>query len=121
MRLYVRNILIVAIAVLTAGFTGCTNSHTTHAASREPAAEAHAAVALACQGRVEGRTETVEVGAATDGVIQNVFVKEGEAVRKGADLAEIGCPDLHAGLQEAISQSDSARQVRARLLRGARD
>ena len=49
-------------------------------------------VTLACQGRVEGRSETVEVGAAADGVIQTVYVKEGERVAKGAKLAEIGCP-----------------------------
>jgi len=70
---------------------------------------------------VEGRSETVEVGAAADGVIQTVYVKEGERVPKGAKLAEIGCPDLQTALSEANSQVDSFRQVRVRLLRGSRD
>jgi len=39
---------------------------------------------------------TVEVGEVVDGVVQTVFVKEGEIVSKGAKLAEIGCPDLQS-------------------------
>ena len=112
---------LAGVAALAIALAGCSGSNTTHAAGREPATEGRAAIALACQGRVEGRTETVEVGAAADGVIQNEFVKEGDAVRKGANLAEIGCSDLRASLNEAASQVDAARQVRARLLRGSRD
>ena len=53
--------------------------------------------------------------------IQTVFVKEGDTVSQGAKLAEIGCPDLQTALAEAVSQVESARQVRVRLLRGSRD
>jgi multidrug resistance efflux pump len=109
----------IPMAVLSVGLTGCSES-STHAAS-QPAPAPRSDVTLACQGRVEGRTETVEVGAAADGVIQALYVKEGDKVAKGAKLAEIGCPDLQAGLSEAISQVDSFRQVRTRLLRGSRD
>ncbi len=111
--------MILGVA-LAAGLTACSGS-STHAASPSPAVSSRSEVALACQGRVEGRTETVEVGAAADGVIQNIYVKEGETVQKGMKLAEIGCGDLDAALAEAISQVDSARQVRARLLRGSRE
>jgi HlyD family secretion protein len=76
---------------------------------------------LACQGRVEGRTETVQVGAAADGVIRAMFVKEGDTVKTGQKLAEIGCPDLSSEMAEAVSQVDSFRQVKNRLMRGARD
>ncbi len=101
--------------------SACSTS-STHAASREPAMSAgHDNITLACQGRVEGRTETVEVGAAADGVVESVFVKEGDTVNRGAKLAQIGCPDLSSELQEATSQVDSLRQVRLRLMRGARD
>ena len=112
-----RNLAVLLIACLALALAGCTRSSTL-AASRpvEPVD-----VSLACQGRVEGRTETVEVGAAADGVIQTVYVKEGQTVRSGVKLAEIGCADLQASLQEAIAQVESAKQVRARLLRGARD
>jgi multidrug resistance efflux pump len=63
----------------------------------------------------------VEVGAAADGVIAAEYVKEGQRVRKGALLAEISCGDLTASLREAESQVESTRQVRARLIRGARE
>jgi multidrug resistance efflux pump len=120
MRHSIRNGAIVAIGAVFAGLTGCSDT-STHAASREPDRAPASQVTLACQGRVEGRTETVEVGAAADGVIQVEYVKEGQAVRKGAKLAEIGCPDLIASLAEARSEVESARQVRARLLRGSRE
>jgi HlyD family secretion protein len=111
----------VLLAGIFTGLTGC-SSTSTHAASREPALAApRGNITLACQGRVEGRTETVEVGAATDGVIESVFVKEGDAVTRGTKLANIGCPDLQTTLAEAISQEESAQQVRVRLLRGSRD
>lgn len=113
--------LTILIAVMAAGLAGCSES-STHAASQPPGPSApHSEVSLACQGRVEGRTETVEVGAAADGVIQTAFVKEGDKVSKGARLAEIGCPDLQSALSEAVSQVESFRQVRVRLLRGSRD
>jgi multidrug resistance efflux pump len=117
-----RNLTLAALAVAAAALTGCSGSRTTHAASVEkPSAKRSSGVALACQGRVEGRTETVEVGAAADGIIQTVHVTEGDTVRKGDKLAEISCPDIKASLSEALAQVDSANQVRARLLRGSRD
>src|SRR4051812_23533666 len=116
-----RSFVPVLLAGLVIGLAGC-SSWSTHAASPEPARSAgHDNITLACQGRVEGRTETVEVGAATDGVIQTVYVKEGATVRQGDKLATIGCPDLTASLPEALSQVESARQVRVRLLRGSRE
>jgi multidrug resistance efflux pump len=36
-------------------------------------------------------------------------------------LAEIDCPDLQAAFEEAKSEAESARQVKARLMRGSRD
>ena len=77
-------------------------------------------VALSCQGRVEGRSETVEVGAAADGVVQVVRVVEGQRVPRGTVLAEIGCEDWKASLREAEAVAESGRQVKVRLLRGSR-
>jgi len=48
-------------------------------------------------------------------------VKEGQFAKKGTLLGEIGCDDLQAGLQTATAETESARQARTRLLRGARD
>lgn len=79
------------------------------------------AVELAALGRIEGRGQTISVGAATDGVIKTVAVAEGDHVEKGALLAVIGCDDLSAQVGLAKAQADSARESRIRLLRGSRD
>jgi len=42
-------------------------------------------------------------------------------VKRGTLLGEIACDDLQPALQTAMAEADSARQTRARLLRGARD
>jgi multidrug resistance efflux pump len=80
-----------------------------------------AAVVFASPGRVEGASETTQVGAAADGVLKSVYVNEGQFVKRGTLLGEIACDDLQPALQTAMAEADSARQTRARLLRGARD
>jgi len=78
-------------------------------------------VVFASPGRVEGASETTQVGAAADGILKSVYVKEGQFVKRGTVLGEIACDDLRPALQTAMAEADSARQSRARLLRGARD
>jgi HlyD family secretion protein len=69
---------------------------------------------------VEGASEPVEVGAAADGVIESVTVKEGQFVERGAVMARIACPDLEAEMRQAIAERDAAAQRRERLLAGSR-
>ncbi len=76
---------------------------------------------LAALGRIEGREETISLGAAADGVVKEVLVAEGERVRKGTLLATIDCEDVREAIDMAKAQADSARQSRVRLLRGHRD
>jgi len=83
--------------------------------------EASGSVAFASSGRVEGASETTQVGAAADGILKSVYVKEGQFVKRGTLLGEIACDELQPALQTATAEADSARQARARLLRGARD
>ncbi len=111
----------VALAALLAGCA--TDRRKDASADPAPANEVASSspkVLFACQGRVEGRSETVEVGAAIDGVVTAVHVREGQLVRRGDVLAEIGCEDLKASLLEADAAVESARQVKARLVRGSR-
>jgi multidrug resistance efflux pump len=89
--------------------------------ARGTANNASGAVVFASPGRVEGASETTQVGAAADGVLKAVYVKEGQFVKRGTLLGEIACDDLRPALQTAMAEADSARQTRARLLRGARD
>jgi len=78
-------------------------------------------VVFASPGRVEGASETTQVGAATDGILKAVYVTEGQFVKRGTLLGEIACDDLQPALQTAMAEADSARQARTRLLRGARN
>jgi multidrug resistance efflux pump len=78
-------------------------------------------IVLAAPGRIEGRSDTIEVGAAADGVVEAVFVNEGDQVHRGQMLAKIGCSDTEASLAAARADVEAARQGRTRLLRGSRD
>ncbi len=119
--------LVLPIVMLT----GCGSSP--QAASKEPpketgpaslarrAAGPDSGVVLACPGRIEGRSEAIEVGAGADGVVKAVYVQEGQEVRKGQTLAEIDCSDLWGTYKSANSDVDTLRQVRTRLIRGSRE
>jgi HlyD family secretion protein len=74
-----------------------------------------------CRRRVEGLSDTTQVGAAVDGVLKTIYVSEGQAVTKGALLGEIACDDLNDGLTGAMADAGAARQGRIRLLRGTGD
>lgn len=78
-------------------------------------------VVLAAPGRVEGRSEVIEVGAGADGVLTEVRVSEGQQVAAGEVLATVACNDLEAKRLAALAAVESARQARERLLRGSRD
>jgi multidrug resistance efflux pump len=110
--------LLVAAGVALFGTSRNRNSVQAHGTS---ANDTSAAVVFASPGRVEGASETTQVGAAADGVLKSVYVKEGQYVKRGTLLGEIACDDLQPALQTAMAEADSARQTRARLLRGARD
>jgi len=78
-------------------------------------------VIAAAQGRVEGRTDSVEVGASVNGVIRSLRVKEGDRVSKGQIIAQLACDDLDAQVRGMQAVLESARETRARLLRGSRE
>ena len=90
-------------------------------ASASTAGRAAEPIALASPGRIEGRSETISIGAATDGVIRAIKVHEGQEVVKGQALAEIGCSDLDSAREVSRAEADSLRQTRVRLLHGSRD
>ena len=77
-------------------------------------------VALASPGRIEGKSDSIEVGASTDGVIQKIHVREGQWVARDQILAEIDCRDLKSALPVSRAEAESLRQTRERLLRGSR-
>src|SRR6266446_61713 len=111
------SILLVIIVVIF--FATSRNRNSVQA--RGSSGEVSGVVAFASPGRVEGASETTQVGAAADGILKAVYVKEGQFVKRGTLLGEIACDELQASLQTAIAEADSARQARTRILRGARD
>src|SRR5687768_6058913 len=86
---------------------------------RDPSAPPDAVI-LASPGRIEGKSDSVEVGAAIDGVIQTIRVREGQSVKRGQVLADIDCRDLHAALPVVRAELESLVQVRERLVRRSR-
>src|SRR5437660_850722 len=110
--------LLVAAAVV---FLGSARKRNSVQARGVPSDNAASAVAFVSPGRVEGASETTQVGAAADGILKAVYVKEDQFVKRGTLLGEIACDDLQASLQTAMAEADGARQTRTRLLRGARD
>jgi HlyD family secretion protein len=82
--------------------------------------ESRGTVALASTGRVEGASETIEVGAGLDGVIAELRVREGSRVAAGDVLAVIDRRELTAELGGAHAAAEAARQARRRVLRGSR-
>jgi HlyD family secretion protein len=78
-------------------------------------------VLLAAPGRVEGKGETISLGAGADGIVKAVLVTDGDAVTKGDLLAVIRCEEVKAEIDRARAVAESARQTRIRVLRGPRD
>src|SRR5437660_4575504 len=112
---------VVFLVIIVIVFLGSTRNRNSVQARGIPSDSTGATVAFASPGRVEGASETTQVGAAADGILKRVYVKEGEFVKKGTLLGEIGCDDLRASLQTALALADGARDAKARLLRGARE
>jgi HlyD family secretion protein len=61
---------------------------------------------------VSGRIEAdeIDISAKTGGRLLNVLVQEGETVRRGQRVAELGDEEVNAQLQGAIAQVQSAKQ-----------
>jgi len=85
--------------VVTGAFLGNTRSRNSGASSWDTFDSATATVAFASPGRVEGASETTQLGAAGDGDPKAVYVKEDQFVKREPCLADRGCDDLQASLQ----------------------
>jgi multidrug resistance efflux pump len=111
----------IVSVIVGVAFLGTIRNRSSVQARGIPSGSGAAAVAFASPGRVEGASETTQVGAAADGILKAVYVKEDQFVKRGTLLGEIACDDLQASLQTAMAEADGARQTRTRLLRGARE
>src|SRR5258705_9529505 len=98
----------VFLVIVVVAFLGTTPSRNSVQARGIASDSAVAMVVFASPGRVEGASETTQLGAAADGILKAVYVKEGQFVKRGTLLGEIGCDDLQASLQNATTQADWA-------------
>jgi HlyD family secretion protein len=116
------------LAVLTVGLLGwvawaergANPDPNDHAVAAADPAGTPGEVVFASNGRVEGASETVDIGAGIDGVIAELRVHEGDQVNAGDVLAVIDRRELKAELSAARAALEAARQSRTRILRGSR-
>src|ERR1700676_164595 len=100
----------IFLVIVAAAFLGTTRNRNSVQALGRPA-ESTQTVAFASPGRVEGASETTQVGAAADGILKDVYVTEGEFVEQGTLLGEIACDDLQASLKTARAEADRQPQA----------
>src|SRR6266481_6286405 len=84
----------IVLVIVTVAFLGTTRNRNSVQARGIPSDSATATVAFASPGRVEGASETTQVGAAADGILKSVYVKEGQFVSGEHFLAGLALPDL---------------------------
>jgi HlyD family secretion protein len=114
---FVIGLLLVTFCVAVIRFSAM---QTNASAKMEPATTSRISAVVACPGRVEGQSRTVDVGAAIDGIVESIRVAEGQNVARGQVLATIGCSDLRSALQVVRAEAESLKHVRERLLQGSR-
>jgi HlyD family secretion protein len=117
--------LVLVLIVISSGVVWVAQGADPHGEDRSAAAAeairtSNAGVVLASTGRVEGASDTIEVGAGLDGVVAELRVREGDRVNAGDVLAVIDRRELTGELQAVRAAADVARQARVRLLRGSR-
>src|ERR1700693_3411553 len=88
----------IVLIIVAVAFLGTTRNRNSVQARGIPSNSATATVAFASPGRVEGASETTQVGAAADGILKAVYAKEGQLVTKETLLGEIACDDLRTSL-----------------------
>ena len=119
-----KTVVVLMVGMLLGGSAVWVNNRQAAAGAPARAAastQAPLPVVAAAQGRVEGRSESIEVEASADGVLQSLLVKEGQRVAKNEVIGRIGCENLDSEIRALEASRESARQARVRLLRGSRD
>jgi HlyD family secretion protein len=77
-------------------------------------------IVAAAPGRLEGAAETIAIGSSASGVVQEVLVKQGDAVTRGQLLARIECNDIIAEISQHIADNAAAKAIYERLNNGYR-
>lgn len=80
-------------------------------ATHEPAAPAAVAAVASAKGRIDVEGGVVRLAARRDGVVQKVFVEEGQRVRAGDPLAQLDDQSARLATGLARAEWDAARQA----------
>ena len=75
---------------------------------------------LACPGRIETRDDPMDLGAAANGVLATLHVRQNDKVRAGQVVARVDCSDIAADMKQYEAERVVAVQSRARLVAGGR-
>ncbi|MGC9947496.1 MAG: efflux RND transporter periplasmic adaptor subunit [Bryobacteraceae bacterium] len=112
--------LAILVAVCMLSLAGCHTGGSVaglQAATTNSSAEAPL---LACPGRVEARADPLDLGAAANGVLVSLPVRQNDRVHAGQILARIDCSDVAAEVTQYESERDVAVRTRARMVAGGR-
>jgi multidrug resistance efflux pump len=92
------------------------------ATEKAPPADGKAAVQVAAEGKVEAIAGyEIEVGSELEGKIAEIFVEEGDSVKKGDLIAQMENRDIQAKLKESEADSAASRAKYREVATGARD
>src|SRR5258708_30139863 len=76
----------IVLVIVVVAFLGTTRNRNSVQARVLGSDSLAATVVFASPGRVEGASETTQLGAAADGILKAVYVKEGQFVKRGTLL-----------------------------------
>ncbi len=105
-----------ATAILIRAHGSPTNGFQSPAAIRESNGEV-----VCAAGKVEPITEEVKIGSQIPGVLRQVFVEEGQHLRKGGVIAILENADFLARVTEAAAAIAQRQAALERIINGARD
>jgi multidrug resistance efflux pump len=74
----------------------------------------------AAPGRIEGSQTAIQVGASITGIVDKIFVRQGDPVAIGGLLLRIRCGDINAQLAARINERDAATALHRKLVNGPR-
>jgi multidrug resistance efflux pump len=86
-----------------------------------PTAADTADIVASAPGRVEGANDIIPIGAAVTGVIERLFVKEGDRIKSGQVLLQVDCKVIEAEIHEREAEVEAADMALKKLKAGARD
>ncbi len=111
----------IAVVVLTGATATLIWAHATNAKKPAPTATLRKGEDLiAGAGRVEPRSENIKLGSELNGMLQHVYVKEGDTIHRGQVLAELDNADYRAQVESAEADVKQKQAELRKVINGSR-